>query len=271
MSNFKKFKIGIVGGCGKMGRLFKGFFKKKGYEVLVSDLNCGVSVEELTQKAKLIIISVPMECFEAVIKQMSLLIKKEHWVMDICSLKKEPTEIMKNYLKAEEILGTHPLFGPYEKDLKGKTIALCPVRGTQLLKWVNSVFSEEGLKMIEISPEKHDEIMGVVQTLNHFGLVLLAKVLRELGLSLEDLVNLSTPSFLKQLLILKRLAKQDENLYARIQFDNPIGNEIRDKLCKACSELNSKFKEEEREKFFKEYFIEAKEIARELEKLLKEN
>ena len=47
---------------------------------------------------------------------------------------------------------------------------------------------------------------------------------------------------------------------------------------KVVTELHEKavygkmeLKEEEREKFFKEYFIEAKEIARELEKLLKEN
>ncbi len=263
------FKIGIIGGCGKMGRLFENFFKKKDYEVLISDLSCGIPLEELISKAKVIIISVPMDCFEAVIKEISPLVNESHWVMDICSLKKEPIEIMKSHLKCTEILGTHPLFGPYEKDLKGKIMALCPVKGKDLLNWAKKTFSEEGLKVVEVSPEKHDEIMGVVQTLNHFWLVLLANLIKELDLNIEDLVNLSTPSFLKQLLILKRLARQDENLYARIQFDNPAGNKIREKLCNLCEKLVSEFQGTEKEEAFKKYFLQAKEIAKELEKLLK--
>ncbi len=265
----KNFKIGIIGGCGKMGRLFEGFFKNLGYEVLVSDLSCGISTHELIPKVKLLIISVPMDCFEDVIKEISPLVSESHWVMDICSLKNEPTQIMNSLLKCSEILGAHPLFGPYEKELKGRIMALCPVKGENLLNWAKETFSKEGLKVVEVSPEKHDEIMGVVQTLNHFWLVLLAALIKELGLDIKELVDLSTPSFLKQLLILKRLAKQDENLYARIQFDNPVGNEIRKKLCSLCEKLVLEFQGPEREEAFKKYFLQAKEIAQELEDLLK--
>jgi len=267
----ENFKIGIIGGCGKMGRLFENFFKKKGYQVLLSDINCGIPLEELLPQVKLIMISVPMECFAEVIEKISPFVDERHWVMDICSLKKEPTRLMASFLKCPEILGTHPLFGPYEKELKGKIMALCPVKGSKLLNWAKKTFSEEGMKVIEVSPEKHDEIMGVVQTLSHFWLILLGTLIRKLNIDPKELVNLSTPSFFKQLLILKRLAKQDENLYARIQFDNPLGNEVREKLCTLCKRLVSEFKEPDREEAFKKYFLETKELAKELETLLKEN
>ena len=258
--------IGIIGGCGKMGRFFETFFKNFGYEVFISDISCGISIEELLSRCKIILISVPMEVFEDVVKQISPLIKKEHWVLDICSLKKQPVEAMQKFLNCEEILGTHPLFGPYEKDLTNKTIVLCKIKGNSIFSWAKNIFSKAGLKIIEIDPEEHDKIMGVVQTLNHFLLIVLAHTIKEFDL--KKLVELATPSFLQQLHILKRFAWQDENLYARIQFDNPIAEEIRDTFCTLCQNINTEFKTKNKEEIFKKYFLEAKKIAKTLEKLL---
>jgi len=264
----ENFRIGIIGGKGKMGNFFKNFFEKKGYFVEVSDVNTSLTNTELVKRNKIILISVPIEIFSKIVKEISSFIKEYHWIIDICTLKNEPVKTMKKFLKRGEILATHPLFGPYERDLKGKTIAFYPVRGKEIVKWFKNLMISEGLNLVKISPKRHDEIMALVQVVNHFWLILLAKTIKDSGFNLKDVVYLSTPNFLRQLHILKHLAKQDLNLYAKIQFENPLGKKFRNLLCKNCKNLAKAFNLERAEEEFKKYFILAKEIAEELEILL---
>ncbi len=266
----ENFSIGIVGGAGKMGRFFKEFFEKKGYLVFISDKEEGLSLKELAENAKVILLSVPMEVFPEVVKSMAPFVKEKHWILDICSLKLEPARIMKRYLKKGELLATHPLFGPYERDLSGKIVALYPLRGKNCYQWFSSLLQSEGIKVVKISPKRHDEIMGLVQVVNHFWLILLGNLIKDSGFSVKEIVDLSTPSFLSQLKILMRLAWQDENLYARIQLENPFGKKFRNLLCKTCKNLARTLnkKDEESYEAFKEYFFTAKERAAEIEKLL---
>jgi len=266
----ENFTLGIIGGAGKMGSFFKGFFEKKGYQVLVSDQGVGLDLKELLERSKVVMLSLPMEVFPGVVKEISPLVKEHHWVFDICSLKLEPARLMRRYLKKGELLATHPLFGPYERDLKGKVVALYPLRGKNLYQWLSRLLREEGLKVIKIPPRRHDEIMGLVQVVNHFWLILLGNVLKESPFSLEEVVNLSTPSFLSQLKILMRLALQDENLYARIQLDNPFGRKYRGTLCRLCQNLARSLNRPDEGSYetFKSYFRDAKEIASKLSSLL---
>lgn len=262
------FRIGIIGGAGKMGRLFQNFFQKKGYEVLISDRE-GLSYEELMEKSKVVILSLPLDVFPEVVKKIAPLVKSSHWIMDICSLKLEPAKIMKRYLTKGELLATHPLFGPFEKELKGKRVAYYPLRGKNFPKWFLPLLEEEGIKVVKITPKKHDKIMALVQVLNHFLQILIAQTVKKTGFPINEIFALSTPSFLKQLEILKRLAHQDENLYAHIQLNNPFGKKMRQVYCQTCKTLHRALKrgDEESFKIFIENFILAKNLAMELEAL----
>ncbi len=262
------FRIGIIGGKGKMGSFFKNFFEKKGFSVLISDISGPLTNIELVNKSRVILISVPLQAFQKVIEEIAEFINFNHWVIDICSLKREPVRIMKKYLKKGEILATHPLFGPYEKDLKGKTIAFYPIRGKNIIKWFKKIMLEEGINLVKISPKKHDEIMALVQVINHFWLIVLAKIIKDSKIPLKDVVFLSTPSFLSQLHILKRLSWQDAELYTKIQLNNPMGKKLRSLLCKNCVNFNKGLNSKNAESIFKEYFNLAKEMAIRLEKLL---
>ncbi|AIH04118.1 MULTISPECIES: prephenate dehydrogenase/arogenate dehydrogenase family protein [Thermodesulfobacterium] len=263
------FKIGIIGGKGKMGEFFARFFQKKGYYVLVSDKDTQLNNQSLLQEAKVILISVPMSVFPKVVEEIAEFTTPEHWILDVCSLKLEPYKIMKSLLKKPEVLATHPLFGPYETSLKGKTIAYFPIRGKNLLNWFIKVMSEDGLSLIKISPKKHDQIMGLVQVLNHFWLVLLGNIINHSGFRLEEIVSLATPSFLKQLEILQRLAYQDEKLYTKIQVDNPYGKRFRTLFYRECKKLIKALNSSEAQVFFETNFKEVKTLAKTLENLLK--
>jgi prephenate dehydrogenase len=264
------FKIGIVGGAGKMGVLFRRFFEQRGYPVLISDLETGLSLPELLKTCKFILLSLPMEVFPEVVEKMAPYVDNHHWIMDICSLKLEPARIMRRFLKKGELVAGHPLFGPYEEDLKGKIMVLYPLRGKGAYFWLSELFNNAGLRVVKIPPQRHDEVMGLVQVVNHFWLILLGNLIQSANFKVEEVVSLSTPSFLAQLEILKRLAKQDERLYARIQLENPFGRKFRKLLCKNCQDLTKILnrRDESAYELFSEIFNQAKEIAREIEALL---
>jgi len=263
------FRIGIVGGKGRMGNFFANFFRERGYEVVIKDVNLGPSYEELCRTSKVILLSVPLDRFPQVVSELSPYVLEENWIFDICSLKLEPVRIMKRYLKKGEVLATHPLFGPYEKSLKDKIIAYYPIRGKGIKAWFIELFSSAGAKLVYVPPREHDRMMGLIQGMNHFFLVLLGNILAESKLDLKKIVELSTPSFEGILQVLRRLAWQDENLYARIQLDNPFVRRFRSLFLRECKRLVKALDHsEDPDQIFKEKFIKAKVIAKELDGLL---
>ena len=77
-------KVAIIGGSGKMGRWFARFLKQEGYQVVITGRNerrleearrqLGVSATSdnlaAVKGARAVLISVPIENFEAVVKQI---------------------------------------------------------------------------------------------------------------------------------------------------------------------------------------------------------
>lgn len=56
----KKPIIGIIGGTGRFGGWFKGFFEDKGITVLISGRKTELQAKELAEKSDIVIISVPI-------------------------------------------------------------------------------------------------------------------------------------------------------------------------------------------------------------------
>ena len=114
--------IGIIGGKGRLGNWFKGFFENQGLKVLVAGKDD--SNKALASKADIVIISVPIDITVKVIEEVRDFIKKDALLTDFTSLKTESCQAMK---KAKSgTLGMHPLFGPLAADLENQTIVFCP-------------------------------------------------------------------------------------------------------------------------------------------------
>ncbi|HMD14398.1 MAG TPA: prephenate dehydrogenase/arogenate dehydrogenase family protein, partial [Bacteroidota bacterium] len=79
----------------------------------------------------IIVLAVPIGRMKPLLQNLAPLLRPKTLVFDVCSVKEQPIQWMKNILPAHSyILGTHPLFGPDSagKRLAGKPIVLCPVR-----------------------------------------------------------------------------------------------------------------------------------------------
>lgn len=175
-------KLAIIG-AGKMGRWFTKFFLEEGYAVVVSSRSeeklsrirndFGVETAnniKAVKNADQVLICVPIENFQGVIEEIQSFVRQDQVIMDICSIKEIPVEIMHKYIKTGITLGTHPMFGPGAKSIQNQNFILTPTTKKE------KVFAENFKSLLEkgqanvfiMSPRKHDELMSVVLGLPHF-------------------------------------------------------------------------------------------------------
>jgi prephenate dehydrogenase len=127
---------------------------------------------------------------------------------------------MLNSTKAQ-VCGTHPLFGPLTTSLENQNVVVCKGRGTQWLQWLEDELKAKGAVVTRMDPATHDRHMAVVQGLNHFLTICLARTLQRLEMRPQDALNYTTPVFRIKLDIIGRLFGQDLNLYPNLIKQNP--------------------------------------------------
>ncbi|MEW6327809.1 MAG: prephenate dehydrogenase/arogenate dehydrogenase family protein [Thermodesulfobacteriota bacterium] len=216
----KSVTIGLVGGSGKMGQWFRRFFTAAGYSVEIAGRRTALTPVELAKKSQVLIVTVPIAVTCATIKELGPYLAKDALFMDLTSLKKEPVEAMLKYSEAE-VVGTHPLFGPRERSLKGKNIVLCPARGKRWLPWLKDLFGSYGGHVQIMSPDEHDRAMAIVQGLVHTAHMAVGLTIAGSKIPLYTLEGAATPNFRKKMEQVRRLFSQDPALYAQMLFYNP--------------------------------------------------
>jgi len=219
------FEIGIIGGTGGIGKWFAGFFTEEGYTVHVSGRRTGLSINEMARVCRVVIISVPINVTNAVIEEIGPKMKEDSLLMDFTSLKEEPVRAMLASSRSE-VMGCHPLFGPDVPSIEGLNIALCPARIDRWNGWPEGVFRKRGAHVFEVEPRKHDEMMSIIQGLNHLDTITLGLTLKETGVDPAELKEFSTPIFDTKLAIIEKVCTQNPRLYADIITGNPDINRL---------------------------------------------
>jgi prephenate dehydrogenase len=230
-----KFSVGIIGGTGGIGRWFADFFRQEGHAVHVTGRTTGMDIPDLAMACQVIIVSVPIGVTAEVIRRVGPFLKEEALLMDLTSLKAEPVRAMLSS-SSSEVLGLHPLFGPGVHSLEGQNIVLCPGRGERWRPRIRELMEGKGARVVVTTPERHDEIMAIVQGLNHLNTIVLGFVMRETGVKEEDLEKFTTPIFRAKMEIMERVFARPE-LYAEILTQIPHVGRICDLYEKNLAEL----------------------------------
>lgn len=213
--NPKLGKIVIVGGEGKMGKLFSRLFTLSGYQVESLEANeWEIKSPAIFSDAGMVIISVPIHLTIGVIEQLPLL-PENCLLVDFASIKKAPLNAM---LKAHKgpVLGLHPMFGPDVSSLAKQVIAYCEGRSQQDFEWLLEQLMVWGAKIEKIMPEEHDKNMSFIQALRHFTTFAYGQHLAKENVDLASLLRLSSPIYRLELAMIGRLFAQDPQLYADI-------------------------------------------------------
>jgi prephenate dehydrogenase len=232
----KHLEIGIIGGTGGMGRWFASFLKKEGYAVHVSGRKTGMAMAEMAHICPVVIVSVPIGATREIIERVGPLMGKGSLLMDLTSLKEEPVKTMLESSIAE-VIGLHPLFGPRVRSMSGQNIALCPARTEKWHRWVRELLEKGGARIIETTPERHDEMMSIVQGLTHLNTIIMGLILRDTGVDSTELDMFSTPVFRTKLAFIEKIFTGNPALYGEIIAENPNIDRILESYQKNLLEL----------------------------------
>lgn len=177
-SFFANQQIGIIG-YGLFGKflcdeLFKGFDINVYSPRFVADTNKpnlkqASSLKEIAENSDFIIPCVPISKFEDVIRDLKPYLRENSIIMDVCSVKVYPVEVMKKYLEANsQIISSHPLFGPKpfekRKTLEGSKMVMNNISAAQnIFDQVAQFFKSMSIEVIEMDEESHDRLMAQSQ------------------------------------------------------------------------------------------------------------
>jgi prephenate dehydrogenase len=229
-------KVGIIGGTGRMGRLFGGVFERAGHEVLVCGRKKEGSCREIAEQCSLVMISVPIRETVAIIRKIAPLLSNDQVFCDLTSLKAGPVAAMLE--SPASVIGLHPMFGPSIPSLRGQTIIATPARiSPEAAASFLAIFEGEGAKITFSTPEEHDRIMAVVQGLTHFVTLTVASTMRRLGTTPAVTEPFMSPVYQIELGLVGRLLSQDPDLYGDILTENPFVPPVLEACAESMDEL----------------------------------
>ncbi len=230
-------KILIIGGTGETGRWFVKFYKKHGFEVVIWGINkrkdiakeMGVQfADDLDGEIKtshIVMISVPINITEKLIKDIAPKMTAGSLLMDITSIKTGPMDAMLKYAPPDaEVMGTHPMFGPSIPDIRGQIVIFTPAEG-RCARWfpvIRSLYEDNGAHIEIMDPVQHDRMMAVVQGLTHFAYISIGAVFRELEFDVANSRRFMSPMYDIMLDLVGRILAQNPYLYAMIQMNPEV-------------------------------------------------
>lgn len=240
--------VAIIGGLGGMGRCLARLFEGLGQAVLVADLATELTPRAAAAAADVVVVSVPIEATDAVIREVGPAVQPEGLLMDVTSVKAEPLRAMLESTSAS-VLGTHPMFGPSIRSFEGQRVVLCPGRGEVWHGWLRGLLEARGLLVTESTAERHDEAMAAVQVLNHLHTQAMGLTLARLGVPLEESLAFTSPAYLMELYVAGRHFAQSPELYAEIEMRNPLTPRVTGAFEAAARELSEALTSGDRGRF----------------------
>jgi len=212
-------KIVIIGGAGQLGKVFVDLFIRSKYRVSILEANDWAQSDEILADADVVIVTVPIRWTATTIKKLNNLPKK-CILADFTSIKEVPlNEMMK--VHAGPVVGLHPMFGPDIPNLIKQTIIVCNGRNNEEYQWLLEQFQVWGAKTYEVNANAHDKAMSMVQVMRHFSTIAYGYHLMSEDANLSQLVEMSSPIYRLELIMVGRLFAQNPILYSDIIFANP--------------------------------------------------
>ena len=243
-------KTAIIG-AGKMGVWFAKFCKEKGDTVILAGRNVEklaklkkeLSVETAdfqtaVRSADRVLICTSISSFEEVVKKISPAIHQGQPIMDICSIKEYPVNIMHQYLKGALVLGTHPVFGPGSSGVKHKAYVLTPTNPEEAAyaEKYNAWLQKEEAHVFIMTPQKHDELMALVLGLPHFlGLAACETLLEQPNF--PESKKLAGSTYRMLFTLAEATALETPDIFVAVQTNLPRLREVEDLFMAKAREL----------------------------------
>lgn len=211
-------KVVIIGGAGQLGGVFVDLFTRSNYQVKTLEQDDWPNSGDILANVSLVIVAVPIRLTSMIIQKLSHL-PESCILADVTSVKTSPLYEM---LKVHQgpVVGLHPMFGPDVTGLVKQTIIACEGRYPEKYHWLLEQFRVWGAKIYPVTAQAHDQAMSMVQVMRHFSTIAYGYHLMTEGGDLTQLVEMSSPIYRLELMMVGRLFAQNPVLYTDIIFEN---------------------------------------------------
>lgn len=258
-------KVAIIGGTGKMGQWFAGFLVAEGKEVVLvgrsqekleaAGRRLGVPVStsiEAAGQADVVLIAVPIDRFEEVVRQLSPHTHSSQIVLDITSVKVLPVAVMHRHIKKGLVLGTHPVFGPGARGVAHQNFVLTPTNQeeTALAERVKGYLETRGARVELMTPEEHDDMMSVILGLAHYIAIVSADTLTNFE-RLKQMEAIGGITYKVLLTLVESVVAEDPELYASLQMNLPDLPEIQERFQQTARTWAKLVKDKDRPEFIR--------------------
>ncbi|MBQ8017975.1 MAG: prephenate dehydrogenase [Methanobrevibacter sp.] len=258
-----KMKIGIIGGTDGLGKTLIYYFRDE-FEVYISgtdhkkgrnvakelNVNYIESNAGLANISDILVVSVPIQFTSEVIREVAPFMKSGSLMVDVTSVKEEPTKTMAEALPdTVEYIPTHPVFGPRTTELDNQVIVLTADKKGKWYSKIYNYLSNKNMRIIETTAEKHDFMMSIVQVLTHFSFISTASAIEKLKVDLSESEDYESPIYNLMIDMIARIVAQNPYLTYNIQSMNSNGAKIRNTFADAVVELRDVINSGDMDKF----------------------
>lgn len=245
-------KIVIIGGRGGIGRIFTRLFMASGYSVEVMGHRDWDRSAEIFAGAGLVIVCVPIDVTEEVMRKLKGLLSDDCVLADFTSVKTLPMNIM-HEVHQGPVLGLHPMFGPDISNMAKQLIIAVEGRSPEKSAWVIDQMTLWGALVRKYTASEHDEAMSYIQALRHFTTFCYGVFMARENPDLNTLMALSSPIYHMELMMVGRLFAQDPVLYADIILSNRRNIEIIERYSQEIQNSIELLKKGDREEFIRQF------------------
>jgi chorismate mutase/prephenate dehydrogenase len=233
----------VIGGAGKMGRWFAGFFASQGFATTVAD----VTIEDGAGRFRnwtdagvdydVIVVAAPLAVSGRILAQLAVL-KPRGLVFDIGSLKSPLIDGLEELRAAGcRVTSLHPMFGPDTRLLSGRHLIFCDAGDAQATADAKELFAPTMVEQLDMGLDDHDRLIAYVLGLSHALNIAFFTALSESGEAAPKLARMSSTTFDSQLLVSAAVAQDNPHLYFEIQNLNKFGLGPLDALCDAARRI----------------------------------
>ena len=259
-------KIAVIGGTRGLGEWIAKFLKSKGFDITITGrdeitgervskkmgVNYTSSNVSAASQSDVVIVSVPIDVTSSAIKEVAPVMKKGSLLMDVTSVKEEPSKTMQKYAPTGvEVLPIHPMFSPRIRSLDGQVIVITPISKGKWYDKVYNLFEKDNARIIVTTPEIHDQMMSVVQGLTHLAYISIAATIEKLDVDIKESRNFASPIYDLMVDMIARIVAQNPYLYYSIQTHNRYTKKTHETFISIYKDLNEMISSGNEEGFVK--------------------
>lgn len=229
-------------GFGRFGKLFHKFFCDDFYFDIYDknltfeeNLHSTGGVRDIAWKDnKIIFLSVPISEIENISKELQGQISEDCTIVDFCSVKKYPLQILKKYFPKNPIFSIHPLFGPDSVDDSLKNhiaIVIENKHWNPVIAYFWQLLIDKEVKLLLMSEDEHDKLIAWTLCLTQF-------IGRSIGNLKIPYDQVATKGFIELMNIVHRSNADTQQLFIDINKYNPYAEEMRKKVIESFIQID---------------------------------